>query len=148
MVQSYPENLSRIILTLTCSPIWNHRLRMKFSSIQGSSSPILKKWRLALVHGDYQIGSREDVPEGGLAISTLLGNGGTSIGLTRSGTLETSALSSASHSSVGGSRGTGSGGSVLVGERIKVLERHLESEIRKSRRKNIKRSATETSWSR
>jgi hypothetical protein len=38
---SYPENLSRIILTLTCSPIWNQRLRMKFSSIQGSSSPIL-----------------------------------------------------------------------------------------------------------
>ena len=37
----YPENLSRIILTLTCSPIWNQRLRIKFSSIQGSSSPIL-----------------------------------------------------------------------------------------------------------
>jgi hypothetical protein len=28
-------------LTLTCSPIWNQRLRTKFSSIQGSSSPIL-----------------------------------------------------------------------------------------------------------
>jgi hypothetical protein len=29
-------------LTLTCSPIWNQRLRTKFSSIQGSSSPILR----------------------------------------------------------------------------------------------------------
>lgn len=38
---AYPENLSRIILTLTCSPIWNQRLRTKFSSIHGSSSPIL-----------------------------------------------------------------------------------------------------------
>ena len=37
----YPENLSRIILTLTCSPIPNQTLRMKFSSIQGSNSPIL-----------------------------------------------------------------------------------------------------------
>lgn len=36
-----PENLSLIILTLTCSPIPNQTLRMKFSSIQGSSSPIL-----------------------------------------------------------------------------------------------------------
>lgn len=40
-LNSYPENLSRIILTLTCSPIWNQRLRTKFSSIHGSSSPIL-----------------------------------------------------------------------------------------------------------
>lgn len=35
-----PENLSRIILTLTCSPIWNQRFLTKFSSIQGSNSPI------------------------------------------------------------------------------------------------------------
>jgi hypothetical protein len=37
----HPENLSRIILTLTCSPMLNQMLRTKFSSIQGSSSPIL-----------------------------------------------------------------------------------------------------------
>ena len=39
--QTYPENLSRIILTLTCSPMPNQTLRTKFSSIHGSNSPIL-----------------------------------------------------------------------------------------------------------
>lgn len=39
--EPYPENLSRIIFTLTCSPMPNQMLRTKFSSIQGSSSPIL-----------------------------------------------------------------------------------------------------------
>jgi hypothetical protein len=38
---AYPENLSRIILTLTVSPMLYQMLRTKFSSIQGSSSPIL-----------------------------------------------------------------------------------------------------------
>jgi hypothetical protein len=41
---TYPENLSRIILTLTCSPIPNQMLRTKFSSIQGSNSPILREY--------------------------------------------------------------------------------------------------------
>ena len=41
LLSTYPENLSLIIFTETCSPIWNQRLRMKFSSTQGSSSPIL-----------------------------------------------------------------------------------------------------------
>ena len=40
---AYPENLSRIILTFTCSPMPNQMLRTKFSSIHGSSSPILTR---------------------------------------------------------------------------------------------------------
>jgi len=39
---AYPENLSRIILTLTVSPMLYQMLRTKFSSIHGSSSPILR----------------------------------------------------------------------------------------------------------
>jgi hypothetical protein len=78
------------------------------------------------VHGYYRNGTGDEyAPEGGLAIGTLLGNGGSSR-LTRSGTLEGSTLSGTGHGSVGRSRGTGSGGRVLVGERIEVLERHLE----------------------
>jgi len=38
---TYPENLSRIILTLTCSPIWYQIFLTKASSTQGSNSPIL-----------------------------------------------------------------------------------------------------------
>ena len=38
---TYPENLSLIILTLTWYPMPNQTLLTKFSSIQGSSSPIL-----------------------------------------------------------------------------------------------------------
>ena len=39
---TYPENLSRIIFTLTVSPMLAQMVRTKFSSIQGSSSPILQ----------------------------------------------------------------------------------------------------------
>lgn len=39
---AYPENLSRIIFTLTVSPMPYQMLRTKPSSIQGSSSPILR----------------------------------------------------------------------------------------------------------
>lgn len=92
-------------------------------------------------------------PEGGLALVPLLGNGASSR-LTRSRALKRSAgrVGSPGHGSVGGSRGTGGGGSgiSLIGERIEVLERHLEKckLVRNGRRKDKKRSATETSWSR
>ena len=41
LLLAYPENLSRIIFTLVGSPMDIHVVRIKFSSIQGSSSPIL-----------------------------------------------------------------------------------------------------------
>lgn len=66
------------------------------------------------------------IPEGGLAVGTLLGDSARG-GLTGSGALEGSAggVGGASHGSVGRSRGTGRSAISLVGERIEVLERHL-----------------------
>lgn len=70
-----------------------------------------------------------NIPESGLAIATLLGNG--SRGRLASRALEGSSRVLAGHGSVGGSGGTGGSRSsiscrVLVLERIEVLERHIE----------------------
>lgn len=132
---TYPENLSRIILTLTCSPIWNQRLRMKFSSIQGSSSPILQGER-AMIRNKPQRPSTASgimyVPEGGLSFVALLRNSGSS-GLTRSRALECSGgrIRLASHGGIRSSSsdwGSCSGISrrVLVLEGIEVLEGHFD----------------------
>ena len=67
--RAYPENLSRIILTLTVSPMLYQMLRTKFSSIQGSSSPILASVstiRLARYHPGF-LRARVDSPESRLS---------------------------------------------------------------------------------
>ena len=80
---AYPENLSRIILTLTVSPMLYQMLRTKFSSIQGSSSPILH-----LVSPSIRsIGLSpaivvRDSPEGGLASALAVAIGASAAGRT------------------------------------------------------------------
>ncbi len=64
--ETHPVNLSRIILTLTCSPVVNQKLRTKFSSIQGSNSPILRR-SVKFVSRDHMY-----EPESGLGITTGL----------------------------------------------------------------------------
>ena len=68
----YPENLSRIILTLTCSPKLYHTLRTKFSSIHGSSSPILEH-----ESADGQNGAGQGLKEFGRSKSRWFGRGHT-----------------------------------------------------------------------
>ena len=101
---------------------------MKFSSIQGSSSPILQVVSecTCRCRGSTWYWS---IPEGGFSIAGLLGN---SCGLA-SRALEGSSgrVGLTSHGSVRGSGGTGGSRSsisrwVLVLERIEVLERHFE----------------------
>lgn len=107
---------------------------MKFSSIQGSSSPILKSKTVSVGTGsdnhETKGGRRFAVPEGGLPFVGLLGN--RSGRLTGSRALECGGgrISLAGHGCV---RRCGShrrscrdiSGRVLVLERLKVLERHF-----------------------
>jgi hypothetical protein len=66
---AYPENLSLIIFTFTWYPKLNHTLRTKFSSIQGSSSPILKECQhQSIATHNRMICS----PKGGLLIAARL----------------------------------------------------------------------------
>lgn len=88
--------------------------------------PISKYVRLISKEQTSEIRSVQlisNVPQGGLAIGTLLGNGSGSIG---SRALETSSgrVSLAGHGGVSRSRGTSGGGVSLVGEGIEVVERH------------------------
>lgn len=64
---TYPEFLSRITLTLTVSPAAERKTPLiKFSSIQGSSSPILRHVQLAEV--PMMRSARHCLPKGGLGL--------------------------------------------------------------------------------
>ena len=83
-----------------------------------------------------------NLPEGGLAISTLLRTGGG--GSVTSGTLEgsTGVVGLASHGGVSLRGSTTGGGGVLVGESVEVLERHgacKRSNLSESRRNDMRR---------
>ena len=157
---TYPENLSRIILTLTCSPIWNHKLRMKFSSIQGSNSPILERSIPSALHSPRNR-TPANIPEGGfpfvrrrhrrhcgallVRVRTAEGSrSGTRTGLALTGHLGIGGGGRAgSTRSTGGARATRGGGTsrsaitlVLVGERVEVLERHIHGRIDRQMRKH------------
>jgi hypothetical protein len=66
---AYPENLSLIIFTLTWYPKLNHTLRTKFSSIHGSSSPILKKGQRKGIAMQHHM---RCLPKSGLLIAARL----------------------------------------------------------------------------
>lgn len=103
---------------------------MKFSSIQGSSSPILNQISASslapdsLDNGD----TCKNIPESSLSLNALLGS---SRGLTGCGTLERSRgrVGLTGHGGIRRGRGARSGssvrGRVLVLERIEILERHI-----------------------
>jgi hypothetical protein len=124
---AYPENLSRIILTLTVSPSWNQTLRTKFSSIQGSSSPILRNsvnTRTSEATVVRSVG--EDAPQGSLATVTSAAISGR-----RSATIVVGCGGGAGLSRLRNNlasrriaAGRGSRSSLLLGEVVVLLERH------------------------